>query len=319
MGRTFLFLAALLGGPTASAADFKPPSAAERLKAIGSMEDLDPPLRRAFDPGDDFKPIPPPRPGDWLAAHVERGQTYDEFVLGRLARPRPTASRRKIYILPLGKFAEDRSPPLESLKELADAFFALETVVLPRQETEGLTLTTRKSPITGNVQILTGDVLAFLKKRLPRDAFCAIAVTMEDLYPEPSWNFVFGQASLSERCGVYSFARLDPAFYGSRRGEGDGKLFRRRSAAVLVHEVSHMFGLEHCIYFSCVLNGSNSLPESDSQPLTLCPVCLRKLRESIGFDVLDRYGKLLACYRKAGFEEETRWIEHRMSWISRSP
>jgi archaemetzincin len=33
---------------------------------------------------------------------------------------------------------------------------------------------------------------------------------MEDLYPEPSWNFVFGQASLNERVGVYSFARYGP-------------------------------------------------------------------------------------------------------------
>jgi archaemetzincin len=35
---------------------------------------------------------------------------------------------------------------------------------------------------------------------------------MEDLYPDPAWNFVFGQASLRERVEVFSFARYDPAF-----------------------------------------------------------------------------------------------------------
>jgi len=35
---------------------------------------------------------------------------------------------------------------------------------------------------------------------------------MEDLYPDPSWNFVFGQTSLPGYVGVYSFARYD-SFY----------------------------------------------------------------------------------------------------------
>jgi hypothetical protein len=34
------------------------------------------------------------------------------------------------------------------------------------------------------------------------------------------FNFVFGQASLNDRVGVYSFARYDPAFYGYTRAAG---------------------------------------------------------------------------------------------------
>lgn len=30
---------------------------------------------------------------------------------------------------------------------------------------------------------------------------------MSDIYPRPSWNYVFGLASLSEYVGVFSFAR----------------------------------------------------------------------------------------------------------------
>lgn len=63
-------------------------------------------------------------------------------------------------------------------------------------------------------------MLNFLKARVTADAFCVLAVSMEDLYPEPSWNFVFGQASLRERVGAYSFARYDPAFYGEPRAPG---------------------------------------------------------------------------------------------------
>jgi hypothetical protein len=62
--------------------------------------------------------------------------------------------------------------------------------------------------------------------------------------------------------------------------------------------------LAHCIYFKCVMNGSNHLAESDARPLSLCPVCLRKLQHTIGFDVLARYGRLLQFYRKAALKGE---------------
>lgn len=44
---------------------------------------------------------------------------------------------------------------------------------------------------------LLGDLLRFLCNRKPKDAFCIVGITMIDLYPKDSWNFVFGQASLS--------------------------------------------------------------------------------------------------------------------------
>ena len=34
-----------------------------------------------------------------------------------------------------------------------------------------------------------------------------LAITAFDLWPGPGWNFVFGQASLTERVGVWSMAR----------------------------------------------------------------------------------------------------------------
>ncbi len=217
---------------------------------------------------------------------------------------------------PLGEFPEDRSPSVEALREYAAAYFTMDVVVLPVLPITGCTLTTRINPFTGNRQILTGDVLALLKTKLSPDAFCLLAITMEDLYPHPSWNFVFGQASLREGVGVFSFARYDPGFYGEQRGEDYRKLLLRRSCKVLVHETAHMFCLEHCIFFKCVLNGSNHLQESDSRPLHLCPVCLRKLQFSIGFDVVDRYRRLLRFYREIGFEDEARWAAKRLKRIS---
>ncbi len=309
-----LLTALVLTSPASRPVSFEPPTSDERLRAIGSTEGLTELLRRAFDPHDGFEPIPVPKAGDWLAVHSEPGQTFDEFASSKPQRP--VDGRARIYLQPLGEFPKNRSPSLEKLKAYAGAYFGLQVQLLPPLALTGHSLTTRINPFTRNRQVLTGDVLALLTRRLPADGFCILAITMEDLYPDPSWNFVFGQASLRGRVGVYSFARYDPAFYGQERGKGYQELLLRRSCRVLSHEMGHMFGLKHCVFFRCVLNGSNHLAESDSRPLRLCPVCLRKLHHVIGFDVAERYRALLDSYRKLGFDAEARWTESRLHRIT---
>ena len=298
----------------AAAMTFAPPSQKTILDAIGERNGLPLPVQRAFAPdAGSFDPIPNPGPNDWLAVHDEPGQTFDEF---KTSRPnRPTQSRRIIYLQPLGDFAPERSPSIDKLREFAAAFFAMEVKALPPISIQSSKFQTRRNPVTGNQQILTGDVLTFLTSRLPADAFCILAITMEDLYPEPSWNFVFGQASLRDRVGVYSFARYDPAFYGESRAAGYDILLLRRSCKVLAHETGHMFGLAHCTYFNCLMNGSNHLVESDRRPLHLCPVCLRKLQWSIGFEVLKRYTELERVDRAAGFTDEVDWLSRRINTV----
>jgi archaemetzincin len=61
---------------------------------------------------------------------------------------------------------------------------------------------------------------------------------------------------------------------------------------VMGHEITHMFGLRHCIFYKCLMNGSNHLEESSNKPMEMCVVCLRKLQSNIKFDILERYIKL---------------------------
>ena len=294
---------------------FEPPNNKEILEAIGSTNDLPDSLRRALSI-DYFEPIPSPRPGDWLAEHHENGQTFDEFI--QSDRNSPNEIRNVIYLQPIGQFRQDQSPSLEVLREYAAAYILLNVKILPTIDIRRLDLTTRQNPYSQNQQLLTGDILRYLKSNLPGNAFCVLAITMEDLYPDPRWNFVFGQASMQDRVGVFSFARYDPVFYGESRGSRYQKLLLRRSAKVLVHEIAHMFSLAHCTYFKCVMNGSNHLQESDSRPLSLCPVCLRKLQSSIRFDLAARYHRLKQFYRNVGFISEQDWVTRRLKKIESS-
>ena len=285
---------------------FIPPNRNARLAAVGKLKSLSPDLQAAFNADDDsFSPIPRPGDADWLSAHFEIGQTFEQYT--RSHPNRPDSRHQLIYLQPLGDFSADASPDLERLTEFAEGFFQLPVKRLTAEPLEGLPIQSR--PHAGGRQILSTDVLDWLKPRVPQDAYCLLAVTMTDLYPDPNWNFVFGQASLMDRVGVYSFARYRSGLTSA--GNADQRQMLLRSAKVLAHETGHMFGIKHCIHFSCLMNGSNSLSETDRGPIHLCPACLRKLHSAKPFDVLSRYRQLERISAEVGWDKEAEWYGKR--------
>jgi len=223
-----------------------------------------PPPAWALDSWGDFAPMPTPGPNDWLSVHPEAGQSFDQFV--RSGANAPGGSRTRLLLQPFGSFDAEDAPAPEAVRRFAEVFFAVETEVLPAQDINLERVTWRDDPHFGNRQLLTGDLLRLLKEGLPERAFCVLGITMDDLYPGPSWNYVFGQASLRDRVAVYSFARYRPAFW-NERVDDPRRLVLRRSCKVLAHETAHAFGIRHCTANLCLMNGSNHLEESDSRPL----------------------------------------------------
>ncbi|MEM8874718.1 MAG: archaemetzincin [Planctomycetota bacterium] len=244
----------------------------------------------------DVEPLPTPGPLDWLANYEEAGQNFAEYVASD--PPVPTDDRRMIYLLPIG---DDIGPLNQIADGLAD-FTGLPVAVLEPWLPAPSEIESREN--AGQTQWLTHDILAELKRRLPDDAFCILGLTVTDLWTGPGSNFVFGQASLRNRVGVQSFARY---------GEPGSPDFRKRSFKVIAHETAHMFGIRHCIAHHCLMNGSNSRPEMDAKPMTLCPVCLHKLHHAVGFDVVRRYEDVADHLRGIGDEESAGWIERRVS------
>uniref|UniRef100_A0A8B9Y533 Archaemetzincin-2 n=1 Tax=Bos mutus grunniens TaxID=30521 RepID=A0A8B9Y533_BOSMU len=232
---------------------------------VKQYEQLDPGeqrlLNEAFRPHSDlFGPITLHSPSDWIISHPEAPQDFEQFF-SNLHRKSPSPGKQTIYIQCIGQ------------------------------------------------------ILTFLKKKKPEDAFCVVGVTMIDLYPRDSWNFVFGQASLTEGVGIFSFARYGTDFYSShykgklkkleRKSSSDYSVFDDyylpeatsvlllRSCKTLTHEIGHIFGLRHCQWLACLMQGSNHLEEADRRPLDLCPICLRKLQSAVGFRLRDRYKALV--------------------------
>jgi archaemetzincin len=297
----------IIKGSVAWGRGFVVPDEAARAAAVGSLDGVPAALRPAFTAGPDDLPVATPGPDDWLGQHAEDGQSFARFKRERIHKP--TDARRTIGLVPLG--ALDPSTPLPAILAFAERFFGMPVV---QRLTQPIKVLHPQSRIhDGRLQYHTPSLLNALIKRVPEDAYCLIAVTQADLYPKPGWNFVFGEARLYERVGVYSFARYDPAFYGEARGPETGRQILRRSLKLMAHEVGHMFGVEHCIFYACVMNGTNHLEETDRSPLHLCPVCLRKLHDSVGFNILARERGLIEFFNGQGLAAEAAVHERRLA------
>ena len=244
------------------------------------------------------KKLGKPRPGDWLYHHKEPGQTFRQYLRSNPVVPR--GRRRTIYIQPLGKFTKGQRRVVTLAAEFMGLHFNL-----PVKIREDLPLSVipesarRTHPTWGDKQILTTYVLdKVLKPNLPKDAFACIAFTSSDLWPGRGWNFVFGQASLRERVGVWSIYRFG-------NPDENEKGFRRtllRTMKTGTHELGHMLTMYHCIAYECNMCGSNSLPESDRRPLALCPECMAKGCWATRTDPIERYKKLVGFCEQHGLK-----------------
>ncbi len=242
----------------------------------------------------------PPAPSDWLAQHEEKGQTFEAYVASDPVRP--DEKRDTLYILLLGRFSPARKKVVTLTAEFMSIYFGLPVSFAdPVPLAEIPARARRVHPSWGVKQINASYILEeVLEPRVPDDAVALIAFTASDLWPGPGWNFVFGLASLWKRVGVWSIHRNgDPA-----ESEEAFALCLLRTLKTGTHETGHMLGMRHCIAYECNMNGSNHRAEADSQPLALCPECVRKIWWACGVDPLARYRKLEAFCRRHGLEKE---------------
>jgi archaemetzincin len=192
-----------------------------------------------------------------------------------------------LRLVPIGPLTPSHERVLHVVRDFLRAFFGLILADEPAVEIESLPETAMRIQLfpEETPQLLTTHLLneVLMKRRQPRDA-AVLGITAVDLWPGDGWNFVFGQASLKERVGVWSMARNgDP-------DESADELRRctLRTVMTATHETGHMFGIRHCIAYECGMNGSNNSEERDRQPLEFCPECQAKLWWTLGLDPVRR-------------------------------
>jgi len=232
--------------------------------------------------------LDPPNPGDWLDQHEEKGQTFEQYITVNPIKP--TAKRNKLYIQKLGDLDSAELRIIDLTAEYLGIFYQMEVRVLDPIPLDSTTIPSgSQRDHLGNHQFHTKYILYdVLGPKLPDSAAAYIAFTAEDLYPDPRWNFVFGQASVKDRVGVWSINRYGVA----SAGETAFKEVLFRAMKVSSHETGHMFTMRHCIDYECNMNGSNTLEESDRKPPYLCPECIAKMKWNLNLDEIKRFNEI---------------------------
>jgi archaemetzincin len=245
-----------------------------------------------------------PLPGEWRSYYNEARQTPDDYK--KLNPKKAQPGKSKIYLLPIGNFSDTQAKVLELTREYLEIFFQLTTELLPAISDAIIPDTAKRMGPENNVQLFTPYILNnLLKGKMAPDGYALMAFSTKDLYPGPKWNFVFGIASYEDRVGVSSIFRLQ----NSTPGSSNYLIFLRRLLNTASHEIGHMFSIHHCTFAKCVMNGSNSLPESDQQPSRLCSECQHKLFWNIGYDNKKRLTELINYFKRNDLQEDLSALE----------
>ena len=106
-----------------------------------------------------------------------------------------------------------------------------------------------------------------LLEALPEREDVLLGVTEVDACVD-GLNFIFGLAD--DYKALISLKRLRPEFY---RLPEEEDLFKCRVLKEAVHELGHVFGLNHCPDRNCVMYFSNSILDTDLKDWRYCGPC----------------------------------------------
>lgn len=260
----------------------------------------------------------PPLPGpyDWLAMHKEPGQSFDQYL--RAGPIVPDGTRKYLYVQPLGEFTGAQREIVAKTAEFLGLAYGLEVRIRPDKPLGDIPPLYRRTLSDGTEQVITTYLLEILLKRdLPDDAVAMIAFTARDLWPGARWHFVFGQATLQDRVGVWSLARLgDPDL-----GPDEYRQTLLRTLKIAVHETGHMFTIRHCTAHRCVMAGNNGLDELDRTPLRFCPECHAKVVWATGVEPAQQFDRGRAYCLREGLVPEADFFDRslRLLTASRTP
>jgi archaemetzincin len=134
--------------------------------------------------------------------------------------------------------------------------------------------------IEGRDQVNARDLLEVLEENGAEDDSAQVGVIDHDL-AIPVCTHVFGLARHHGHTAVISLARLRPSFYGV---PDDDEITLRRAVRETTHELGHVFGLEHCDDFHCIMHFAPDVENIDLRGGFFCHACLARLPHGVAHE-----------------------------------
>jgi archaemetzincin len=125
------------------------------------------------------------------------------------------------------------------------------------------------------LQYDAGAILRDLENRRFKACRKVIAVLNVDLFI-PIFTQVYGEARQSGNVALVSTFRLSEKKEGLAPRPSE---ILERTAKVALHELGHLFNLEHCHDSGCLMHFSVNLTDLDETPLYFCRYCATYFRD----------------------------------------
>lgn len=165
-----------------------------------------------------------------------------------------------VAILPLGQVDEAE---LEFLAYVLRNFFSLRTKLMSA-------VTVPKKFYHSKRKRYDADLLLeYVNSYRPKKAGMIVGVFNESMFCEGNKN-ILGYAHLTNGTMVYSTKDL-------HEGCADINIKRRRSEWIIIHEMGHVFGFEHCPNNNCALNEVCDYDYLNTTKPAYCLECLEKI------------------------------------------
>lgn len=244
-------------------------------------------------------------------------QSYEDFR--RKAPFRPNSTNDTIDVVVVGEHEKLReSLLLDRVLRHLEAFVGFKVVLRTEPLTIGPWARQRQSS-DGYEQLGAHLVLAQLRNIANPLSVCTVGITVNDLYPPSTYEYVTGIADSAHRVAVYSLARYFSTSNLRKDATRLSELRQHLSLCMvksLCREILRLCAVGECRLVQCLMNPyPPGIPEAiTGSPLNLCCICLRKLQWLAQTDLLDRYANLQAVL-SSWFANETVWICKRMVQI----
>ena len=122
-------------------------------------------------------------------------------------------------------------------------------------------------------QYISPEIISFIQENYRNTDYRKILGICDVNAYSGRLNFVFGEAQFDGRIAAIYLAKLKEeigALFDERN-------FLQRVITEAVHELGHLFGLQHCSASSCVMYFSNSLEDTDKKGSDFCSACKMKI------------------------------------------
>lgn len=199
-----------------------------------------------------------PNFGTWRYHIHESPQTFEKFCQFN----KPVNQHFEILLIKIGQVSDDL---MKSLVHMAQKQFQIKSKQsLQTIDNLKITQSIRSRQFEDHQQIQTRDIHQLLKKMKTSKDCCLMGVTEQDLFSDERGNFVYGESIIGGLIGVISLFHLKEDITSIEK--------------LLNHEIGHCLGLDHCLFFKCVMNGFLSNEELINLKPSFCPIEQEKLQ-----------------------------------------